>query len=283
MGASRLYLKDGEQTSTGVPEVLLMLHREPAVAGLFYPASPEVLRRSLENFLQGDTQGGHPAPKALIVPHAGYIYSGAVAAAAYRRLLPLHDAIDRVALLAPAHRVWLDGMAVPSVAGFATPLGRVPIDAMARTLVRDLPRVTVDDEAHREEHALEVQLPFLQMVLDDFEVLPIVVGRCPPADVAAVIDRVWDGPRTLIIVSSDLSHYRAYEDARRRDVDTSQRIRSKATSLSGDEACGAAAINGLMASAHARELTVELMELCNSGDTAGDHSRVVGYGAWVLY
>lgn len=269
--------------ATSVNEAASTARREPAVAGLFYPGDPALLRSEVERLLHAGPVPPGPAPKVLIVPHAGYPYSGPVAASAYRRLLPRHGGIERVLLLGPAHRVWLAGMALPSVSHFATPLGEIPIDQVAWAEARPLPGVIVSDEAHRLEHSLEVQLPFLQVALGEFALLPVVVGDCPPQDLGRLIDRLWGGDETLIVVSSDLSHYRPYADARRVDAHTSERILHKADDLSPEEACGAAAINGLMASRHARALSVELLDLRNSGDTAGDRSRVVGYGAYGLH
>jgi AmmeMemoRadiSam system protein B len=261
----------------------VITRREPAVAGLFYPADPAVLRHDVALLLRDGPKRATSSPKALIVPHAGYQYSGSVAASAYRHLAGVRDRIERVLLLGPAHRLWLDGLAVPSTDVFATPLGDVAIDTSARERILDLPGVRVGDEAHRQEHCLEVQLPFLQMALQDFRLLPIVVGQCTPATVAAVIDAEWGGDETLIVISSDLSHYHRYDEARRIDARTSRRILNRSTELDGDEACGAAAVNGLMASPRARNLGIELIDLRNSGDTAGDRTRVVGYGAYVLH
>ncbi|MDJ0928942.1 MAG: AmmeMemoRadiSam system protein B [Gammaproteobacteria bacterium] len=260
-----------------------MLIREPAVAGMFYPADAAVLRRDIKKLLGNGEISAEEPPKAMIVPHAGYIYSGAVAAKAYRCLRPIHDRIRRVVMLGPAHRVWLDGLALPAADAFSTPLGDVPIDAEVRDQIRDMDGVSVSEDAHYQEHCLEVQLPFLQVVLDDFELVPMVVGNCSAEVVAAVIDQVWDGPETLVIISSDLSHYHSYVAAEQIDARTSHRICDKATDLLGEEACGAAAINGLMACAHCRDLSVEEVDLRNSGDTSGDARRVVGYGAYVLH
>lgn len=257
--------------------------REPAVAGFFYTADPVGLRHELLSLLRSDPGAETIKPKVLVVPHAGYQYSGVVAAAAYRQLGAIRDRVERVVLLGPAHRVWLEGMAVPSVDAFTTPLGDVAVDTAARDEARQLPAVRVGDDAHAQEHSLEVQLPFLQVALGDFRLLPIVVGQCAPTEVAAVIDRLWGGDETLIVVSSDLSHFHTYEEASRIDARTSQRILARATNLVGEEACGAAALNGLMASRRAGELDIQQVALCNSGDTAGDRTRVVGYGAYVLH
>ena len=257
--------------------------RDPAVAGLFYSADPAALREALVALLRGVPAPVPGQPKALIVPHAGYQYSGAVAAMAYRHLAPVREQIERVVLLGPAHRVWLEGLAVPSVDAFATPLGDVAIDTSARDRIGQLPGVQVSDAAHEQEHSLEVQLPFLQVALEDFSVLPIVVGHCAPATVAAAIDSLWGGAETLIVISSDLSHFHTYDEARRIDLRTSHRILERATDLSGEEACGAVAVNGLMACRNAADLSIQQVDLRNSGDTAGDRARVVGYGAYVLH
>lgn len=257
--------------------------REPAVAGVFYPAGARQLRRDVGVLLRkAGTQSG-PVPKAMILPHAGYVYSGPVAAQAYCLLSAARQDIRRVVLFGPAHCVYLEGMAVPTNDGFATPLGTVPVDRTMIAEISELPGVCVSDAAHKDEHSLEVQLPFLQTVLEDFKLVPIVVGQCAPALVATVMDAVWGGPETLIVVSSDLSHFHSYNQAKQVDANTCSRILSKATTLSGQEACGAHAINGLMHAAHCRPLQVEAVDVRNSGDTCGDKDRVVGYGAFILH
>ena len=204
------------------------------------------------------------------------------AAIAYRALEERHDRIHRVVLLGPAHRVYLQGMAVPSVDAFTTPLGDVPIDAAAVRQALALPGVQTSDQAHAQEHSLEVHLPFLQTVLDDFSLVPIVVGVCPAEQVEAVIEALWGGDETLIVVSSDLSHFHQYEDAREIDEHTTARIEACESTLHGEEACGAYAINGLMLAAKVHGLQVRTLDVRNSGDTAGDPNRVVGYGAYAL-
>ena len=258
-----------------------MTIRDPAVAGMFYPGQPTRLREDVQNMLQSAPGAGDlPAPKALIVPHAGYVYSGPIAASVYQRLAPLRQAIRKVVLLGPAHTVYLDGMAIPDVSAFATPLGRVPLDLSTLESISTLPGVVRSNAAHSREHSLEVQLPFLQLLLDDFRLVPVVVGHCEADRVAALIDVLWGGEETLIVISSDLSHYLPYDEAQAVDGNTCRRILDKASTLSGEEACGAHAINGLMRTMHCRDLTVEVVDLRNSGDTAGDRRRVVGYGAF---
>lgn len=258
--------------------------REPAVAGLFYPSRAQRLQQDVESLLtEAAEQPTGPAPKALIVPHAGYTYSGPVAARAYRRLAGLADVIERVVLLGPAHRVFLHGMAVPESMAFATPLGEIPLDLVSIEAISDLPGVCRSDAAHAREHSLEVQLPFLQAMLSDFRLVPVVVGRCEAGLVADLIDALWGGPETLIVISSDLSHFLPYPTAREVDGNTCQRILDKDAQLSGDEACGAYVINGLLRSRHCQAMSIEALDLRNSGDTAGDRTQVVGYGAFALH
>lgn len=257
--------------------------RKAAVAGLFYEADADRLRQHI-NTLIGSAKGPpRQTPKALIVPHAGYMYSGKTAAEAYRCLLPCGHAIQRVVLFGPAHRVYLQGMAIPSADAFATPLGEVPLDRPFIARLTGLDDVIVSDEAHRAEHSLEVQLPFLQTLLGQFSLVPVVVGDCDPDRVAAAVDALWGGPETLIVVSTDLSHFHSYEQARMLDSRTCDRLAARDSALNGDNACGAHALNGLMRSRHCRQLSIDLLDLRNSGDTAGDKSRVVGYGAFLLH
>ncbi len=257
--------------------------RQAAVAGYFYEADAGRLKQHVEQLLSADMTPPKTFPKALIVPHAGYIYSGSTAAFAYRRLLADPDRVERVLLLGPAHRVYLKGMAIPSVDRFATPLGEVPLDRAALDLIAKLPGVQISDEAHREEHSLEVQLPFLQTVLNDFTLVPVVVGGADADQVATVIDALAADAHTLVVISSDLSHFLNYREAQQIDAATCEHILGKSTTLRGEEACGARVINGLMASAQGRALEVSLLHACNSGDTAGAPNRVVGYAAFALH
>lgn len=256
--------------------------RAPAVAGLFYPGDAHALRAQLTHMLERNPAAGLP-PKALIAPHAGYVYSGPIAARAYNRVTPHAGTIRRVVLLGPAHRVALRGLALPTSDAFRTPLGDIPLDRDARAFLRDLPQVTDSDSAHQLEHSLEVHLPFLQILLRDFTLVPLVVGWAQPTEVAEVLNKLWGGDETLVVVSSDLSHYHPYETAQRLDADTAQRIETRQLPIPDEQACGAYPINGLLSVAQARHLRVERLDLRNSGDTAGDRRRVVGYGAWALH
>jgi len=256
--------------------------RPPAVAGTFYPADPAALAREVEACLAAAPRRAAPMPKALIVPHAGYVYSGTTAARAYALLAPARQIVRRVVLLGPAHRVPIRGLALPVAEAFATPLGTVAIDAEANAAAMKLPQVSASDVAHNLEHSLEVQLPFLQTVLDDFTLLPFAVGAASPAEVAEVIELLWGGPETLILISSDLSHFHAYKQAQALDHATAETILALDPTLRHEQACGATPINGLLLAARRRNLAVEQLGLCNSGDTAGDRNRVVGYGAFAL-
>ncbi|MDI9849156.1 AmmeMemoRadiSam system protein B [Rhodoblastus sp. 17X3] len=254
--------------------------RPPAVAGMFYPADAVMLRQAVTQLLgpSGSPEEGE-RPKALIVPHAGYVYSGRVAGAAYARVLPYAENIRRVILLGPAHRAPVRGLALPEADRFATPLGEVSIDQDAVRRLAATPRVAVSAAAHALEHSLEVQLPFLQSILRDFTLVPLAVGDATAEEVAEALDILWGGPETLIVISSDLSHYLPYAMARRTDQDTMERILRGELLHSHKQACGALPINGLLLAARRRRLTPKLISHCNSGDTAGDKQRVVGYAA----
>ena len=256
--------------------------REPAVAGSFYPEDARVLRAVVEDFLADAAETpSDDTVKALIAPHAGYIYSGQTAGCAYAALAARAKRIRRVVLLGPAHYVAFAGIAAPTATAFETPLGSLAVDRQALHAVAELPQFMLADEPHRPEHSLEVQLPFLQTVLNAAGIVPLLVGRARPAEVAEVIARLWDGEETLVVVSSDLSHYLDYETARRRDAKTAAAIEALEVSRLGPEdACGFLPIAGLVAEAGRRALRVTRLDLRNSGDTAGPRDGVVGYGAW---
>jgi len=254
--------------------------REPAVAGQFYPGEAEELSRTVEILLDEVNSGVGDAPKALIAPHAGYIYSGSVAASAYARLRPYSKQYQRVILLGPCHRVPVQGLALSAADVFRTPLGDVPLD---KTAIASIDSLCVEffDETHEFEHSLEVHLPFLQSVLGPFALVPIVVGNTTHERVADVLDVLWGGPETLIVISSDLSHYRSYDRARAIDGETRQAIEDlEVRGIDHDVACGATPIGGLLITAKRRGMTVTTLDMKNSGDTAGDRRYVVGYGSW---
>jgi hypothetical protein len=252
--------------------------RAAAVAGTFYPGEAVILRRVLAQMLDA-APPPTLTPKALIVPHAGYVYSGPIAASAYAALKPLRQRVRRVLLLGPAHRVWVPGLALPGAEGFATPLGTVQLDLEAMAGLDRFAQVRNYPAAHAHEHALEVQLPFLLSVLEDFRLVPLVVGGASAREVAEVIEALWGGDETLVVVSSDLSHYHPYDEARAIDQATVTAILDGRSDLLGEQACGAAAINGLNLAARHKGLRAQLLDLRNSGDTAGDRARVVGYAA----
>jgi AmmeMemoRadiSam system protein B len=252
-----------------------------AVAGLFYPREPAELRRQVESLLAGGPPPADPPPRALIVPHAGYPYSGAVAAAAYRLLQPGARRIRRVVLLGPSHRVLFDGLAVPASDYVTTPLGSIPVDTALRERALGLPGVKAADVAHQHEHSLEVQLPFLQVLLPGFTVLPIVVGEATDREVFALLESLpLEEPDTLLVVSTDLSHYHDYDTAQGLDRESLDEILALSPQvLDGEHACGFRPLRALLLWARGQGLTPRLLDARNSGDTAGDRHRVVGYAA----
>jgi len=260
-----------------------MIQVRPAVvAGMFYPGNAAELSHTIDKFLQ-DATSNDVAPKALVAPHAGYIYSGPVAASAYARLKNAEQPIRRVVLLGPSHRVPFYGLAVPSSEYFETPLGKIALDREAIELLLEKGLVQEMDLAHAQEHSLEVHLPFLQKTLDDFTLVPIVVGEARPEETAAAIEALWGGPETLIVVSSDLSHYLDYDSAREMDAVTSDAIASlHGERIGHEQACGRMPIQGLLLEAKRHGLKGETIDLRNSGDTAGPRDQVVGYGAYVF-
>lgn len=255
--------------------------RPAAVAGHFYPDDPEDLQRTIDALLT-QARGVKSPPKAIIAPHAGYVFSGPVAATAYAGLTRIRDTVERVVLLGPSHRVALRGLALSSAEFFATPLGEIPIDCDATNLVHELPQVTISDAAHALEHSLEVHLPFLQCVLGDFALIPIVVGDATPQEVGEALDLVWNGEETLVVVSSDLSHYHDYATATRMDRDTTRAIETLRQDIQPEQACGCRPVNGLLRVAQRLDLRVTTLDVRNSGDTFGSKDRVVGYGAYAL-
>ena len=262
----------------------MMQVRAPAVAGLFYPLDASELNGKVAALLRDARRPtAAPPPKVLIVPHAGYVYSGPVAASGYTHIAPLRGRVSRVVLLGPAHRVAAQGLALPSALAFATPLGTVPLDGDAMRSVADLRQVCTSDRAHADEHSLEVHLPFLQATLGEFRLVPFAVGDATAEEVAQVLDRLWGGEETLIVVSSDLSHYLPYPRACVKDEFTVETILRLKPELDHQQACGATPINGLLLAARSRKLIPRLIDLRNSGDTAGDKSRVVGYAAFVFH
>lgn len=265
----------------------MMSVRPAAVAGTFYPGDAPTLSRAVDTLLaearrrapRGESE---PFPKALIVPHAGYIYSGPVAASAYARLQEGRDRVKRVVLLGPCHHVPVRGFALPGAQRFATPLGTVEVDPAARARLLRLPQVVESAEAHAWEHSLEVQLPFLQTVFDSFTLVPLVVGAASAEEGAEVLETIWGGAETLIVVSSDLSHYLPYEVARQVDSATARAILALRHDLAPQQACGAIPVDALLLAAKRHGLEARLLDLRNSGDTAGDRARVVGYGAFAF-
>lgn len=264
--------------------------RPAAVAGRFYPADPDALEAAVRGYLaaaESETSATGPAavtcPKAFIVPHAGYIYSAPVAASAYIHLRPRRATVRRVVLVGPSHYVAFSGLAASSARAFATPLGEVAVDTEAIERLLALPGVQLRDAAHRSEHSLEVQLPFLQCVLERFALVPLAAGSASAESVARVVEAIWGGPETVVVVSSDLSHYHDYATARELDAATTRAIeRLRPEALAEDSACGRVGVRGLLVAARRHGLGVRTVDLRNSGDTAGPTDSVVGYGAYVF-
>ena len=257
--------------------------RPAAVAGLFYPESERELRPLVERYLDLDsTSRLVPSAKAIIAPHAGYVYSGQIAASAFRCFVQDRNRIRRIVLIGPAHRVPVDGVALPEAAAFATPLGSVRIDPELTARIVEMPWVSTSDEAHAPEHCLEVELPFLQVLLGEFSILPLLVSDVSAGGLADVLERIWGGEETRFVISSDLSHYMSYEVAQELDRETARQVLDMHGHIASHRACGAVAINGFLEAARRQGLMPKLLDLRNSGDTAGDRSRVVGYGAFAF-
>jgi AmmeMemoRadiSam system protein B len=257
--------------------------RQPAVAGAFYPGDKQELAHDIKAFLgRAIPDVANGPPKAIIVPHAGYIYSGQIAATAYAGLAAIRKAISRVVLLGPVHRVPVRGLAVSDAEAFATPLGEIELDQVAIASLAGMRQVVVSSAAHLQEHSLEVQLPFLQTVLENFKLVPLAVGDATSEEVAEVLDKLWGGSETLIVVSSDLSHYLPYGIAQSVDKVTAQNILGMKGNLTHQQACGGTPVNGLILAAKRHHLHPKLLGMCNSGDTAGDKQRVVGYASFAF-
>ncbi len=256
--------------------------RPPAVAGFFYPGDAAELRDTVNTLISAAAPTPLPPTLSYIVPHAGYVYSGGVAAVAYGHLRRSGLRPKRIVIIGPSHRVYLQGIAIPDSGAFATPLGEIPLDTRAKRTLLRRGDVILSDAPHAQEHSLEVQLPFLQVIFGAFELVPLVVGAAEPSYVAAVLDDVAHDADTLLLASSDMSHYLSYEEARRVDADTNARILRFSNTLSGEQACGAVALNGLLTLARKRGASISALSLLNSGDAAGDRSRVVGYAAYAI-
>jgi MEMO1 family protein len=257
--------------------------RPPAVAGRFYPSDPSELRQKVSRFLQQAPEAPLRGPKAIIAPHAGYMFSGPIAGSAYAQFLPDRERIKRIILLGPAHFVPVYGLAASSADAFETPLGLVPLDLEALRSIERLPQVQVFDAAHRQEHSLEVQLPFLQTILPEFTLVPLLVGECEPESPSEVLEALWGGDETRFVISSDLSHYLEWPKARAVDAATAQAIENlTGDKLGGGQACGCIPIRGLLRAARNHGLRGHTVDLRNSGDTAGPRDQVVGYGAFAF-
>lgn len=260
-----------------------MHHRQAAVAGLFYPGEPSELQAAVNHYLESGSVS-NPMPKALIVPHAGYPYSGSIAGRAYASLGTDTEHIKRVVLLGPSHRLAFTGLAISTADSFCTPLGDIPLDREAIQAILPLPQVHSLDEAHSQEHSLEVQLPFLQSILQNFKLIPIVVGDATASEVDEVLRALWGGQETLIVVSTDLSHYHDYDTSRLMDRRTAEAILDlNPDNIDYEDACGRNPLRGLLQLARERQFKISLLDLKNSGDTEGSKDRVVGYASFALF
>jgi len=248
--------------------------RDPAVAGQFYPAAPRELGALVDRLLGGVLPSPR-RPKALIVPHAGFIYSGPIAASAFAQIAPFAHELERIVLVGPAHRIYVSSLVSPGVDWLRTPLGELAVDTAALASAR----IPSHPAAHAREHSLEVELPFIAKLAPQARIVPLVVTEAAPDAVARTLETLWGGPETLIVISSDLSHYLPYREGRTFDERTAAKILAGEPTLVGDEACGCAAINGLLAIGR---VTGELVDLRSSGDTAGTRDEVVGYGAFAF-
>jgi len=256
-----------------------------SVDGLFYPRDPQQLETDILGYLQSALTAPDETrtPKAIVVPHAGYVYSGEIAAAAYAAISDRRAAITRVVILAPSHRIPFQGVAYSEADYFRTPLGDIPVDTDSTENLIRLDSTIKLEVAFDGEHSLEVQLPFLQVVLDKFSIVPLVVGSIPPQVLSTTIETLWGGDETLLVVSSDLSHFHDYQTARQQDARTSKAIIELAyEKLSHDDACGYTPLAGVLNLARRKKMTATAVDTRNSGDTAGDKARVVGYGAYLL-
>ncbi len=257
--------------------------RQPAVSGTFYPGFGPALRAAVNRCLPKSSPVGQ-VPKALIVPHAGYIYSGPIAGSAYSLLVPGRATVRRVVLIGPSHRVGFTGVAASRVSAFRTPLGDVPVDTRSVDVLLSLPMVRVVESAHAQEHSIEVQLPFLQTALSGFAIVPLLTGSVTADEVARVLQASWDGADTVIIVSTDLTHYLPYDVAAEVDAQTASAVVNLDPDAIGDDsACGHDALRGMLLVARMNGLQVRQLDLRNSGDTAGRRDAVVGYGAFALF
>lgn len=265
--------------------------RPPAIAGTFYPAAPDMLRSEIDGLIhaavKSQTGNDTPIPKAIIVPHAGLMFSGAIAALGFATVRALKGTVKRIVIIGPAHRMAFQGIAIARADGFATPLGDVRCDLAGLQAALAWPQVQILDEAHRLEHGLEIELPFIQRLFGedaDIGIVPLLVSRCSAWQVHEVIEALWGGPETLIVISSDLSHFHDYDTAKRIDDNTRVMIeRFDAESITSGDACGALPVAGMLISARKRGMRIGTLGMCNSGDITGDKSRVVGYGAWAVY
>ncbi len=260
----------------------MSLVRQPSVANQFYPANVLELEAQIDQYLSVDATTA--IPKAIIVPHAGYIYSGGIAGQVFSNIIKVADQIKRVVLFGPAHRWGFRGVASSDVDYFLTPLGSIPVDKALQQFAVEEAGVLLEERAFDGEHCLEVQLPFLQKTLNDFKILPLIIGDCESDKVVSLMEALWGEEDTLIVISSDLSHFLDYDHCVAKDRRTADAINEKKyQTLDYHDACGRTGVKAVLKIAQEKQLTVEEVAICNSGDTAGNKERVVGYGGWLIY
>jgi len=261
--------------------------RQASVAGSFYPKNPAQLKKTLTNLFNAneDLNIDFQTPvKAIIAPHAGYIYSGPIAAKAYSLVSTCIKGKNKITIIGPSHFVPFNGIALSTAEFFETPLGKIKVDHHAYELINRIPEVIYLDEAHAREHSIEVHLPFIQYLKKDVRIIPLAVGQTSYQKVAKVLEKFCEEKDNLIIISSDLSHYHAYGYAQKYDLQTALKIENyKCSQLGPNEACGYLAIAGLLKMAKDRKYKIKRIDLCNSGDTSGSKDTVVGYGSWFFH
>lgn len=258
----------------------MIQHKAPAVAGLFYAANPQQLQQDVGHYLDVDYERNEKKPRILIVPHAGYEYSAQVAAKAYVELGKYSGGIKNVIVVGPAHFVNLKGAALPSHGYFSTPLGEIPVNQQLIDELKENPLFKINDQAFAKEHSVEVQLPFLQKMLKNFKVVPIVYGQVDPQQLAAALQKLAQAEDTVLVFSADLSHYYDAPVAEKIDRQTAKIIAEGNADITAEMSCGAEGINAAMILAKQLQMSSRLLDLTHSGKVRGDMSRVVGYGAW---
>ena len=258
--------------------------KQADVAGMFYPGEEASLRQMVDGFIQ-KALSFDLRPRAIIAPHAGYIYSGSIAGTAYKTIAAVRDQIENVIIMSPAHRFYLRGIALHMADAFATPLGNIPVNIGIVKKIKQFSSVQWEERSFIQEHGLETHLPFIQRAFKPgIKIVPMIVGECQESEVAEILESVWEDPRNFVIISSDLSHFHSYADAKKLDRNTVDLIQNlDSQSLDTEFACGHYPICGLLNLARNRKLKIKALDIRSSGDTAGSKESVVGYGSFAVY